>query len=51
MSFLAARKVRADLTWRRAFELAADSHEAAPRDGVRWQVINPSSLESPLLAR
>jgi hypothetical protein len=33
---LAARRVRANLSWRRALELAADSREATPWHGARW---------------
>jgi hypothetical protein len=31
----AARRLLADLSWRRAVELATDSREAAPRQGAR----------------
>jgi hypothetical protein len=47
---MAARRVRADLSWRRALEMAADSREAAPWTGIRWSTIHVS-LESPLGAR
>jgi hypothetical protein len=35
LSFLAARRVRADMGWRRAFELAADSREVTSWRDVR----------------
>jgi hypothetical protein len=39
------------MSWRRALELAADSREAAPRQGVRWRSTTNVSFESLLGAR
>jgi hypothetical protein len=43
-----ARRVRADVSVRRALEMAVDSREAAPWQGVRWQSTGLVNLESPL---
>jgi hypothetical protein len=47
----AATKVRTDLGWRRALELAAEGREATHGQGARWQPTGPVGLESPLGAR
>jgi hypothetical protein len=47
----AATRVRTDVSWRRALELAADSREATPGQSVRWQPTNPVKLESTMGAR
>jgi hypothetical protein len=51
MIFLAARRVRADLSWQRALELAVDISEASQGQGARWHLTNHMSLKSPLGAR
>jgi hypothetical protein len=48
---LAARRVRADKSWWRALELAADNREATLRQAGRWQLTNRVSIESPLGVR
>jgi hypothetical protein len=44
----AATRVRTDVSWRRAFEMAADGMEATQGKGVRWQPIIHIRLKSSL---
>jgi hypothetical protein len=44
----AATRVRTDVTWRWALEMAADISEARPWQGVHGQPTGLVSLESPL---
>jgi hypothetical protein len=50
-AFLAARRVRVDLSWKRAWELTADICKLVRRQGARWQSTMHKSLELPLGAR